>query len=123
MNKILITDDSLTMRKMVKSALRSVSECEFLEAANGLEAIEIIAMQHPDLVLLDINMPDMNGLEVLKFIRSHHLFHSVPVIMLSTRSDEGIKSETLAAGASVYLTKPFSADDLMYVVKDQLKRS
>lgn len=78
MKKILITDDSATMRKMVMAALRTLSDISFLEAANGLEALEIIAINRPDLVILDINMPDMNGMDVLRFIRNHQTFSIYP---------------------------------------------
>lgn len=120
MKKILITDDSATMRKMVIAALRALPDLTFLEASNGLEALEIIAINRPDLVILDINMPDMNGMDVLRFIRNHQIFFKLPVIILTTRSDDGIKSSALEAGATIYLTKPFQPQMLKEVVSQQL---
>jgi len=120
MKKILITDDSATMRKMVMAALRTLPDITFLEASNGLEALEIIAINRPDLVILDINMPDMNGMDVLRFIRNHQTFFNLPVIILSTRSDDGIKTTAVEAGATVYLTKPFQPHVLKEIVAQQL---
>ena len=72
MNQILIVDDSPTIRRMVKASLAALSGgCEFVEAASGLEAIERLAIGPVELMVLDLNMPDMHGLEVLGFVRSH----------------------------------------------------
>ena len=80
---------------------------DFVEAASGLEAIERLALGVVDLILLDLNMPDMHGLEVLGFVRSHHKYRHLPVIVLTTRGDDASRQAALQAGASVYLTKPF----------------
>ena len=106
MKNVLIVDDSATMRRMVLASLRSLSVC-FHEASNGLEAIERLALGPIDLMVLDLNMPDMHGMEVLQFARSHAAFRSIPIIVLTTRGDEEIRGAALAAGASFYLTKPY----------------
>jgi two-component system chemotaxis response regulator CheY len=107
MKQLLIVDDSVTMRRMVKVSLRALENTAFEEAGNGLEALERLALTSIDLMILDLNMPDMHGLEVLKFIRKHQTFHHIPVIVLTTRGDEANRAATLEAGASFYLTKPF----------------
>jgi two-component system, chemotaxis family, chemotaxis protein CheY len=113
MKQILIVDDSPTIRRMVRASLaRFFPAAEFLEAGSGLEAIERLAVGSVSLIVLDLNMPDMHGLEVLNFVRSHQKYRLVPIIVLTTRSDEGSRSAALAAGASVYLTKPFTPDVL-----------
>jgi two-component system chemotaxis response regulator CheY len=104
---ILVVDDSATMRRMVMAALRELPRVGFDEARSGLEAIERLALVRPALVMLDLNMPDMHGLEVLQFIRRHQAFRELPVVVLTTRGDEASRTATLAAGASLYLTKPF----------------
>ena len=107
MERTLVVDDSPTMRRMVMASLREVCAGGFAEAASGLEAIEQLAMGPTALMVLDLNMPDMHGLEVLKFVRGHEAFRRLPVIVLTTRGDESSRAAALAAGASLYLTKPF----------------
>src|ERR1700746_167676 len=107
MPRILIVDDSPTIRKMVRASLRPLGSFDFVEAANGLEAIEQIALGPVALIVLDLNMPDMHGVDVLKFVRSHQGCRDVPVIVLTTRGDDGSRETALAAGATQYLTKPF----------------
>ncbi len=120
MKHILIVDDSITMRRMVKVSLRSLENATFEEAGNGLEALERLALTAVDLMILDLNMPDMHGLEVLKFVRKHQTFHNLPVIVLTTRGDETNRTATVAAGASFYLTKPFEPKMLAEQVQQLL---
>jgi two-component system chemotaxis response regulator CheY len=111
MKQILIVDDSPTIRRMVRASLvRFFPSEEFLEAASGLEAIERLAVGRVALIVLDLNMPDMHGLEVLQFVRSHQKYGQVPIIVLTTRGDDTSRSAALEAGASVFLTKPFTPD-------------
>lgn len=107
MHTILIVDDSTTMRRMVKASLAAIPGTTFMEATNGLEAIEKVAILTVSLVVLDLNMPDMHGLEVLKFLRSHEKCQQLPVIVLTTRGDDASREAAINAGASLYLTKPF----------------
>jgi len=107
MKHILIVDDSTTMRRMVRVSLQEIPDVQFSEAGNGLEAIEKMALDPVDLLTLDLNMPDMHGLEVLKFLRSHQKYRDIPVVVLTTRGDEESRKACLSAGASLYITKPF----------------
>src|SRR5262245_51436481 len=107
MNRTLVVDDSPTIRRMVMVSLREVCRGGFAEAGSGLEAIEQLALGPIALMVLDLNMPDMHGLEVLKFVRGHQAFSHVPVIVLTTRGDEASRAAAMAGGASLYLTKPF----------------
>ena len=107
MDRTIVVDDSPTMRRMVMASLRDVCTGGFSEAASGLEAIEQLAMGPAALMVLDLNMPDMHGLEVLKFVRGHDAFRRLPVIVLTTRGDDSSRAAALAAGATLYLTKPF----------------
>ena len=89
------------------ASLRDVCSGGFCEAGSGLEAIEQLSLGPAALMVLDLNMPDMHGLEVLKFLRNHHAFKRLPVIVLTTRGDDESRAAALKAGASLYLTKPF----------------
>ena len=91
-----------------------------MEAANGLEAIEQVALGPIGLIILDLNMPDMHGVDVLKFVRRHHGCRDVPVIVLTTRGDEQSRDAAVAAGASHYLTKPFVPQVLLAAARDLL---
>jgi two-component system chemotaxis response regulator CheY len=106
---VLIVDDSPTIRRMVKAALADLESVDFVEAANGLEAIEQLSLVPVSLVVLDLNMPDMHGLEVLAFVRRHPKYAKLPVIVLTTRGDEESRERARQVGATEYLTKPFSA--------------
>ena len=108
MTNVLVVDDSPTIRRMVRAALEPVGQPRFVEAETGLEAIERLAFAPVALVVLDLNMPDMHGIEVLKFIRGHEAYRDIPVLVLTTRSDDASRAAALEAGATVYVTKPFA---------------
>jgi two-component system chemotaxis response regulator CheY len=118
--RILIVDDSRTMRRMVAMSLANLDQCKFEEAANGLEAIERLVLGPADLMILDLNMPELHGLDVLKFVRARPIYQSMPVVVLTTKGEESVQSEAMAAGASLYLTKPFSATELEAKVRGLL---
>jgi len=116
MGTILIVDDSPTIRRMVKASLATLP-ATFTEAGSGLEAIETLAVGRINAIVLDLNMPDMHGLDVLRFIRSHDKYTDVPVVVLTTRGDADSRGKALDAGATAYMTKPFSPPALAAVVK------
>jgi two-component system, chemotaxis family, chemotaxis protein CheY len=122
MYSILVVDDSVTMRRMIIASLRQLSNTQYAEASSGLEAIERLALAPVDLIVLDLNMPDMHGLEVLQFVRSHERYQAIPVIILTTRGDDDSRTAALAAGASQYLTKPFTPQLLATHVSTLLGR-
>lgn len=121
MSKILVVDDSASMRKMVIASLRGIEGTSFAEASNGLEAIEKLTLEHFDAIMLDMNMPDMNGMEVLHFLRSQQIYRHIPVVVLTTRSDEYMKTTATEAGATLYLNKPFQPSLLAEKVSAILK--
>ena len=120
MDTILVVDDSPTIRRMVRAALGSLSGATFNEASSGLRAIEMLGMEPAHVVILDLNMPDMHGLDVIRFLRSHDRYRALPVIVLTTRGDEGSRQAALEAGASAYLTKPFLPSALLAQVREFL---
>jgi two-component system, chemotaxis family, chemotaxis protein CheY len=122
MTTLLVVDDSTTMRKMIMAALRRLNPV-FSEATNGLEAIEQLSLQPFHAVILDLNMPDMHGLEFLRFVRSSGALKNTPILVLTSRSDEAIRAEALSSGADVFMTKPFSPERLQTEVAGLISRS
>ena len=122
MQKTLVVDDSPTIRRMVMASLKDVCPGGFAEAASGLEAFEQLALAPFALMILDLNMPDMHGLEVLKFVRSHQKYRDLPVVVLTTRSDTASRGAVISEGASLYLTKPFVPQALAGQVRTLLER-
>jgi two-component system chemotaxis response regulator CheY len=118
MKRIVIVDDSPTIRRMVRASLAGIGADGFSEAGSGLEAIEQLTFGPVALMVLDLNMPDMHGIDVLRFVRSHPASRALPVIVLTTRGDEESREVAMAAGATLYLTKPFQPQALA----DQVKR-
>jgi two-component system, chemotaxis family, chemotaxis protein CheY len=112
--KILSADDSVMIRKVIRNAVE-VLGFGFLEAKDGQEALEILEKEHADvgLILLDWNMPGLNGLEVLKKVKSDERFKSIPVMMVTTEVERAKVIEAISAGAKNYVMKPFSHEDLM----------
>jgi two-component system chemotaxis response regulator CheY len=120
MHKILIVDDSPTIRKMVRASLASLSpECR--EAGSGLEAIEQLALSPVELIVLDLNMPDMHGIDVIKFVRGHRAYRDLPIIVLTTRGDDDSRRAAAQAGATTYLTKPFAPEILAGTARSLLQ--
>jgi two-component system, chemotaxis family, chemotaxis protein CheY len=116
MNKIraLIVDDSSVMRKIVERSLRQAG-LEFsgvLEAANGAEALALLAQNRVDLILCDINMPVMDGLELVKRLAGIENAKGVPVVMITTEGSESHVVQALSAGARGYIRKPFTAEQV-----------
>ncbi|MEO5817684.1 MAG: response regulator [Gemmatimonadaceae bacterium] len=122
MRTILVVDDSPTMRRMIMASLRGIEDVGFDQGASGLEAIERLAIAPVDLVVLDLNMPDMHGLEVLRFVRSHERFGALPVVVLTTRGDEESRQAALRDGATRYLTKPFEPASFAQEIRTLLDR-
>jgi two-component system chemotaxis response regulator CheY len=120
MQNILIVDDSPTMRRMVMASLDELQGVSLDQAGSGLEAIERLALAQVDLMILDLNMPDIHGLEVIKFTRQHNAYRALPIIVLTTRGDEDSRVAALAAGATLYLTKPYSPAALTRHARDLL---
>jgi two-component system, chemotaxis family, chemotaxis protein CheY len=112
--KVLIVDDSAVMRKIVERALRQagLDISEVLEAGNGAEALAEVQKGSLDLILSDINMPVMDGLEFLKSLATMEAAKGVPVVMITTEGSEARVVEALSAGAKGYLRKPFTADQV-----------
>lgn len=117
MQRILVVEDSSLVQSIVKVALRRYERLHVASASNGVEALASIERDgEPDLVLLDINMPQMSGLELLDELRASGVVPRVPVIIVSTESEADDVKRGLDAGARAYLKKPFRTDDLCKVI-------
>ena len=111
MNKllILVVEDDPSIRKLITTTLKA-HEYRYLSAANGQSAILEASSHNPDIVLLDLGLPDMDGVEIIRKIRA---WSNMPIIVISARSEDSDKIEALDAGADDYLTKPFSVEELL----------
>ena len=117
MASILVVDDSKVMREMVVACLRAEEGLTFTHAASGLEAIEQLSLRPFSLVVLDLNMPDIGGIEVVEFIRGQDTLRALPVLIVTTRGDEASRERAIAAGASQFMTKPFTPEGILREVR------
>ena len=120
MNKplILAVEDDAPIRNLISTTLKT-NDYRYQLASNGKEAILAVSTQNPDIVLLDLGLPDMDGVEVIRTIRS---WSNLPIIVISARSEERDKIEALDAGADDYLTKPFSVEELLARIRTTQRR-
>ncbi|HTP66554.1 MAG TPA: response regulator [Geobacteraceae bacterium] len=107
MKKILITEDSPTMRSLLISTIEALDGFEIVEAASGFEALRLLPRDRIDLIITDINMPDINGLELISYVRNNPVYRDIPLFIITTESSEKDREKGLALGADEYLTKPF----------------
>lgn len=112
--RALIVDDSLVMRKIVERCLHQAGLDPLVvwEAGSGVEALEVLRANRVDLILTDINMPAMDGLELVRQIRAQNLASGVPVVMITTESSEEHVRQAILAGARGYIRKPFTAEQV-----------
>ena len=116
MAKVLVVDDDGVTRKFLQFLLRSQG-FGVRAAADGIEALELLAREEVDLVITDLNMPRLDGLELIRRIRAHPAAAGIPVILLTTEGDEESRRQGVEAGASEYLVKPVSGEQLAGVVR------
>ncbi|HLF85876.1 MAG TPA: response regulator [Nitrospiria bacterium] len=118
--RVLIVEDSTAMRSMIASTVEEMKGYVTVEAANGFEALRIIPKERFDLIITDINMPHINGLEIISFVKNHPSFNSIPIIIVTTEHSEEDRKKGISLGASEYVIKPFNPDHLKKVVKKVL---
>ena len=117
MLRILLVEDSPSMRRFARTALEAAridlgEEVEVVEATSGFDALRWLPRGRYDLVVTDINMPDVNGLELVRFIRQSQVHRTVPIVLISTQSSNKDRERGMCLGANAYLVKPFAAEEL-----------
>jgi two-component system chemotaxis response regulator CheY len=119
--RILIVEDSATMRSLLASTLEDLeAPVKITEAASGFEALRSLPREDYDLVVTDINMPDINGLELVSFLKSNDKYRDIPLVIVSTEGSDRDREKGLGLGADAYLVKPFDPEALQQVVADLL---
>jgi two-component system chemotaxis response regulator CheY len=111
------------MRALLNSALEGLEEpAKITEASSGFEALRCLPREPFDLIVTDINMPDINGLELVSFVKSNAAYRAIPLVIVSTEGSERDRERGLALGAEAYLVKPFEPENLREIVVDLLAR-
>jgi two-component system chemotaxis response regulator CheY len=123
MTRVLIVDDSSAVRAYVRAALEAADEleAEVEEAVNGFEALRVLPRESFDLLILDINMPNIHGLELISMLRRSERYSTTPVLVISTEASERDKQRALELGANAFLAKPFDAEMLLLQVQQLLR--
>ena len=116
--RVLVVEDSSAMRTYLRTALEDGGFSEVTEAANGFEALRLLPRERYDVVVTDINMPDIHGLELLSFMRKSEAHARTPVVIVSTEGALRDRERGMALGANAYLTKPFQPEE----VREALRR-
>ena len=123
MPHILIVEDSPTMRSLLSTSLEELGgPIKITQVASGFEALRFLPREQCDLIVTDINMPDINGLELVSFVKSNASYRDIPLIIVSTESSERDRDKGLELGADAYLVKPFEPDALRDLVRELLDR-
>lgn len=118
--RILIVEDSSAMRAFVRAALEEGGNAEVHEAASGFEALRVLPRRQFDLVIVDVNMPDINGLELVSFMRRSDPHRETPLLIISTEASARDRERGLSLGANAYLSKPFAPEELRAAVAELL---
>ena len=114
---ILIVEDSSTTRALIKAIIEEIGDFHTVEASSGFDALKLLPTQEFDLIITDINMPDINGLHLINFMKNNPKYKDLPLIIVSTERSEEDKKRGMALGAVAYITKPFKANELQEVIK------
>lgn len=123
MKNVLIVEDSKAIRTLIRIALEEAGGIFAAEVTNGFEALRALPTRRFDLIITDINMPDINGLELINFVKTNPSYRDIPLIIVTTEKTEEDKKRGLALGAAAYIAKPFEKNDLIALVKNTLEGS
>src|SRR5512142_1794877 len=122
--KILVVEDSSSMRAFLTTIIEGGTESydlDIVEASSGFEALKALPHHKFDAILTDINMPDINGLELVSFLKNHPVYRSIPIMVISTESTEEDRKRAVDLGAEEYLVKPFESSELVEKLRRILK--
>ena len=117
----LVVEDSPTMRQLIVFALNRIRGLQVIEADDGVDALRKLSAGQLDIILTDINMPIMDGLKLVKRIRSDEALKAIPIVIITTEGAEEDRQRALALGANAYITKPIQAPQVIAKVKELLK--
>lgn len=117
MKSILIVEDSATTRSLIRAVIEEIGDFDVVEAPTGFDALKLLPAQDFDLVVTDINMPDINGLELINFVKGNPRYNHIPLIIVTTERSEEDKKRGMALGATAYVTKPFKAPELQGIIR------
>jgi two-component system chemotaxis response regulator CheY len=120
MAKVMVVEDSAAMRGLIASLLGQIEGIEVIEAESGFAALKRLPVEPVDLIVMDINMPDINGLELLSFVRKNPTYAKTPVVIVTTEGSEEDRRRGMALGANAYVAKPFEPEHLVGTVADLL---
>jgi len=120
-HRILIVEDSPTMRQLLAFALKRLKNVDIVEAQDGMDGLRKVTSDHFDLALIDINMPVMDGLKLVSLIRGEENIKDMPIVVVTTEGAREDRERALALGADEYLTKPIQANQVLSVAKGLLK--
>ncbi len=120
-HRILIVEDSPTMRQLLVFALRRLKEVEIVEAQDGMDGLRKVSSDHFDLALIDINMPVMDGLKLISLMRGDDALKEIPIVVITTEGANEDRDRALKLGANEYLCKPIQANQVLSVVRGLLK--
>lgn len=120
-NKVMVIDDSNTIRRSAKLFLESAGY-KTIDVEDGFEALSKIMEEEPDLVFIDVLMPNLDGLQTCQIIKRNPMFEDLPIIILSSKDGEFDKAKGIMMGANDYLVKPFTKDSIIRVVKSYLDK-
>jgi CheY-like chemotaxis protein len=112
MRTVLIADDSKTSQMLVKTTLQRIPDLNFLTADNGAEALNVVQNSHVDLLVTDINMPEMDGIALVRAVREMHDQKALPILIITAKGEEAARDQGLALGANGYVLKPLSTREL-----------
>jgi two-component system chemotaxis response regulator CheY len=121
--KILVVEDSASMRSYLTTIIEGDADLEIVEASTGFEALKTLPHHKFDAIVTDINMPDINGLELVSFLKNHPVYKAIPIMIISTESADADRERAAALGAEEYVCKPFEASELMAKLRRLLEVS
>lgn len=119
---ILVVEDSSSMRALIASAVEELADSEAVQAADGFEALKLLPSRRFDVIITDVNMPSINGLEIVNFIQANETYRKIPIIIVTTEAAVADRDKGLALGAAAYITKPFDPEDLKTLVQRLARR-
>lgn len=120
MKSILIVEDSATTRSLIRAVIEEIEEVNIVEAVSGFDALKLLPSLEFDLIVTDINMPDINGLELINFVKNNPRYSHIPLIIVTTEKSEEDKKRGIALGAAAYITKPFKSQELQNIIRETL---